>query len=136
MLSHNMRSRLRMPVLALIIAVAPFAAEAAGELKRIVLKRVDLTGVDGIEVITALIEAEPGAHLARHSHHGDEFLYVLEGGMIQVPGKDPVAMTQGQTLHFPRGMVHGGFDVVGEQVIKALTVHVVDKGKPLVVPAE
>lgn len=132
----SMWSRLRTPVLALLIAVAPFAAGAAGELKRTVLKRVDLTGVDGIEIITTLIEAGPGTHLARHSHHGDEVLYVLQGGTIQVPGKDPVAMTPGQTLHFPRGMVHGGFDVVGDSTIKGLTVHVVDKGKPLVVPAE
>lgn len=120
--------------LAIILCVP--AALAQGELKRTVLKRVDLTGVDGIEVITTLIEAEPGAGIPRHTHHGDEFLYVLEGGTIQPAGKEPVEMKAGQTIHFPRGQVHGGFTVVGDKAIKGLTVHVVDKGKPLVVPAE
>ena len=114
----------------------PLQASAEGTLKRTILKRVDLTGVDGTEVITTLIEAEPGASIPRHTHHGDEFLYVLEGGSIQVPGKDPVRMETGQVVHFPRGVVHGGFTVVGEKAIKGVTTHIVDKGKPLVVPAD
>ncbi len=119
-----------------IIVFLPLQAVAEGEVKRTVLKRVDLTGIDGLEVITTLLEASPGAAIPRHTHHGDEFLYVLEGGMIQVPGKDPVKMEAGQMLHFPRGAAHGGFTVVGDQAIKGLTTHVVDKGKPLVVPVE
>ena len=114
----------------------PVQAGADGEVKRTVLKRVDLAGADGIEVITTLIEAEPGSSILRHTHPGDEFLYVLEGGSIQVPGKDPVKMDAGQLVHFPRGVVHGGFTVVGDKAIKGLTTHIVDKGKPLVVPAD
>jgi quercetin dioxygenase-like cupin family protein len=134
--SHCTRRFACATLFGLWILFAPAAAFADGEVKRTILKRVDLTGVAGLEVITTLIEAEPGAMIPRHSHHGDEFLYVLDGGMIQVPGKDPVAMEAGQTVHFPRGTVHGGFTVVGDAAIKGVTVHVVDKGKPLVVPAE
>lgn len=122
----------------LVFAVALTAPSAFSDdrLKRTVLRQADLTGVDGIEVIVTLIEAEPGATIPLHTHHGDEFLYVLEGGMIQPKGKDPVPMRAGQTLHFPRGMVHGGFTVVGDVTLKALTTHVVEKGKPLAVPAD
>ncbi len=126
-----------------LVALLVFAAVLAGpsalsddRLKRTVLRQADLTGVDGIEVIVTLIEAEPGAGIALHTHHGDEFLYVLEGGMIQPKGKEPVPMKAGQSLHFPRGMVHGGFTVVGDKTLKVLTTHVVDKGKPLAVPAD
>lgn len=118
------------------VALSPLPALADGMMKRTELQRVDLTGVPGTEVITATIVAEPGSKIPRHSHPGDEFLYVIEGGMIQVPGKEPVEMKTGQAVHFPRGLVHGGFTVVGEKTIKAVTVHVVDKGKPLVIPAE
>ena len=118
------------------LVLAPLPSFADGKVTRTVLKRVDLTGVEGLEVITTLIEAEPGASIPRHSHHGDEFLYVLEGGTTQAPGKDPVSFEAGQTVHFPRGVVHGGFTVIGDKAIKGLTVHIVDKGKSLVVPAE
>jgi len=30
-----------------------------------------------------------------------------------------------------RDVMHGGFKVVGDRTVKLLTVHVVDKGKPL-----
>ena len=84
---------------ALLLFLNPMGL-SAGELKRTILQRVDLTGVDGIEVIVTLIEAEPGAGIPLHTHHGDEFLYVLESGMIQPKGKDPVPMKAGQSLHF------------------------------------
>lgn len=121
------------------LAAAPFGAletHALDGLKRTELRRADLTGTEGTEVITSTLEAAPGAGIPRHIHHGDEFLYVLEGGTIEVPGKAPMHLKTGDTLHFPRGLAHGGFTVVGDKPLKALTVHVVDKGKPLMVPVE
>ena len=116
-------------VVSLAAAGAVFAAEA---LKRQELRRTDLTGRPGVEVIMTRLEAAPGAFIPRHTHPGDEFLYVLAGGTVQVPGQPVVTLKSGQTLHFPRGVPHGGFRVVGSQTIKAITMHVVDKGKPLV----
>lgn len=137
MMIGAMIGSLRLSVVVLcVIVLMPVQAGADGTVKRTFLKKVDLTGADGTEVITTLVEAEPGATIPRHTHHGDEFLYVLEGGSIQVPGKDPVKMESGQVVHFPRGVVHGGFTVVGEKAIKGVTTHIVDKGKPLVVPAD
>lgn len=107
------------------------AALAQSPIKRTELSRTTLTGADGTEVVMTLLEAPPGAVLPRHIHHGDEFLYVFEGGSVQAPGKDPVALPAGAAQHFPRQVPHGGFAVVGETTIKVLTVHIVDKGKPL-----
>ncbi len=113
-------------------AMGVSALHAQEETKRIELRRADLTGAAGTEVIMARLEIPPGGLVPRHFHHGDEFLYVLDGGSFRAPGRDPVTLGAGATLHFPREVPHGGFKVVGEGPLKVLTVHVVDKGKPLV----
>lgn len=124
--------RLFAAALVAITALAATPSFAEPEMKRQVLSRADLTGKDGTEVIMTLLEAPPGAVLPRHTHHGDEFLYVLSGGKVQPPGKEPIALPTGASQHFPRDVPHGGFTVAGEDTIKVLTVHIVDKGRPLV----
>ena len=125
----------------LVIAFACFAGSAAtssaGDLiQREVLKRVDLAGSKTTEVIVTRVIIAPGGKVPRHSHHGDEFVYVTEGGTASVPGRPPIKFEAGQTIYFPRGKVHGGFTVTGSQSIKAVTTHIVDKGKPFSIPAK
>lgn len=109
---------------------------ASDLIHREVLKRVDLTGSDKTEVIVTRVIIAPGGRVPRHSHHGDEFVYVTEGGTASVPGRPPIKFEAGQTIHFPRGKVHGGFTVTGSKSIKAVTTHIVDKGKPLSILAK
>src|SRR4051795_7473896 len=45
---------------------------SAQELKRTELSRMDLTGVEGKEVVVSLLEAPPGSTSVRHFHYGDE----------------------------------------------------------------
>lgn len=130
------RCLILLPIFLVTIIFGTFEINALDGLERTELRRADLTGAEGTEVITSILEAQPGAGIPRHTHHGDEFLYVLEGGSIQVPGKPPMHLKAGETLHFPRGLAHGGFTVVGDKPLKALTVHIVDKGKPFMVPEE
>ena len=81
-------------LIAAFLAAVPFGVletHALDGLKRTELRRVDLTGTQGTEVITSILEAAPGAGIPRHTHHGDEFLYVLEGGTIEVPGQGAYA---------------------------------------------
>ena len=119
------------------VAVIISSISNADELtKRQLLKRVDLTGSGQTEVVVTRIEIAPGGKVPRHSHNGDEFVYVLKGGTASVPGGPPIRFKEGQTIHFPRGKVHGGFTVTGTTPIKAITTHIVDKGKPLLVPAQ
>ena len=51
--------------------------------------------------------------------------------MIQAPGKDPTELKTGAPIINLRDVPHAGWKVVGDKTIKLLTVHVVDKGKPL-----
>ena len=95
------------------------------------LKRADLSGAPGMEVITSITEIKKGGGIARHSHHGIETGYVLQGSMVQSPGQAPVMMQTGSAILNLRDVAHGGFTVVGDQPLKLFTVHVVDKGKPL-----
>ena len=104
-------------------------AQTAPERKE--LKRVDLDGVPGMEVITSITEYQPGDLLPAHLHHGVESLYVVQGAMIQLPGKPAAMLPTGTALTNLRDVMHGGFTIVGETSLKLLTVHVVDKGKPL-----
>jgi quercetin dioxygenase-like cupin family protein len=50
--------------------------------QRTEVQKADLTGVPGTEVIMSIVEAAPGTVFPRHIHHGDEFSYVLQGGMV------------------------------------------------------
>jgi quercetin dioxygenase-like cupin family protein len=102
---------------------------------RNVLLRTDLTGVEGKEVYVSVIEAQPGAEFPAHTHAGDEFLFVIEGAITTFVGSERGATAAGGTFHAPREQVHGGSVAPGGKA-KLLTVHVVDKGKPLATPAK
>jgi quercetin dioxygenase-like cupin family protein len=126
-------------LLAVLLALLPAGlgvVAAQDKVVRTELRRADLTGSEGTEVIMTLLKAAPGARLPRHVHHGDEFLYVIRGGAIEEAGGKVTRFEPGATLHFPRAMPHGGFVVVGEETIEVITTHIVDKGKPFAVPVE
>jgi quercetin dioxygenase-like cupin family protein len=95
------------------------------------LKRADLTTCAGMEVITSVSEIKKGESIPRHYHHGIETGYVLQGTMVQLPGQAPTMLQTGSTIMNARDVPHAGFTVVGDQPLKLLTVHIVDKGKPL-----
>lgn len=95
------------------------------------LKRVDLSGAPGMEVITSISEYKVGDKIPRHLHHGVETGYVLQGSGIQMPGKAPTRLETGAPLLNLRDVPHAGFTVIGPEPLKLLTVHIVDKDKPL-----
>ncbi len=128
---------MRLPVLAVMLgATCAFAASSADTRnpdlpQRVELKRADLSGAPGMEVITSLTELKKGDVLPRHLHHGIESAYVLQGSMVQLPGKEPTLMATGAVLQNLRDVPHAGFTVVGDTPLRILSVHVVDKDKPL-----
>ena len=99
--------------------------------QRVELKRTDLSGAPGMEVITSVAEYKPGDVVDTHFHHGVEAAYVVQGATVQVPGKDPMTLVTGGSVLNLRDVRHGGFKVVGDTSLKLYTVHVVDKGKAL-----
>lgn len=116
-------------------AVTSGGSVMAQEIKRTELSRAPVSGDDTKEIIMQLVEFPPGATSPRHFHNGEEAFYVLEGGTVQVPGKEPRVRAAGEQGINRRGVPHAGYTVVGERPIKILSVYVVDKGKPLKEPA-
>ena len=107
------------------------AADPSDSPSRTELKRVDLSGAPGMEVITSIAEYRPGQSLPRHFHHGIEAGYVLQGALVQSPGEAPKMIKTGTPILNLRDVPHGGYMIVGKRSLKIFTVHIVDKGKPL-----
>jgi quercetin dioxygenase-like cupin family protein len=114
---------------AILALSAPLMAQDIPQ--RAELKRTDLTGAPGMEVINSIVTIEPGQSVGPHFHHGVESLYVIEGTMVQYGGKEPVMMASGTSNFNLREAMHGNLKVVGPKALKIFTVHIVDKGRPL-----
>ena len=99
--------------------------------QRVEQKRADLSGASGMEVIESFTEYKKGDVVERHSHHGLEAAYVIQGTMIQPDGRDAVMQPTGTVLLNLRDAKHGGYRVVGDTPLKLFTVHIVDKGAVL-----
>lgn len=109
-------------------------AQLAGT-RRIDLQRHDLSA-PGREVIQARVEIDPGVTSSRHSHPGEEIVYVLEGVLeYQIEGKPPVTLKAGDVLFIPAGTIHAAKNV-GNGPGAELATYVVEKGKPLVTVVE
>jgi quercetin dioxygenase-like cupin family protein len=73
-----------------------------------------------------------GVTSPRHTHPGEEIIYVLEGLLeYQVEGKPPVTLRAGDVLFIPAGTIHAAKNV-GSGNAAELATYVVEKGKPLV----
>src|SRR5215831_283976 len=99
------------------------------------LKRSDLTGTS-MEVIVMTVEFQPGETIARHTHHGEEAVYVVQGATLVAADGKEIQFPTGASIVNQRDVPHGGFKIVGDKSLKMLNVFVVDKGKPLTEPAE
>ena len=116
----------------LVPHVAP--AQQPG-VRRIDLQRHDLS-IPGREAIQVHVELAPGVAFPRHSHPGEEIIYVLAGSLeYEVEGKPPVTLRAGDVLFIPAGTVHSARNV-GSDNGAELATYIVEKGKPLVVLAE
>jgi quercetin dioxygenase-like cupin family protein len=105
-------------------------AQQAGT-KRIDLQRHDLS-VPGREVVQTIVELDPGVTSSRHTHPGEEIVYVLEGAPLQyeIEGKPAVTLKPGDVLFIPARTVHAAKNV-GNRKGAELATYIVEKGKPL-----
>jgi quercetin dioxygenase-like cupin family protein len=106
-----------------------------GDIKRTDLLRNDLS-IPGREVVQVLVEFGPGVTAVRHSHPGEELVYVTEGSLeYQLDGRAPVIVRAGEVLFIPHGTPHAVKNV-GTGKATELATYIVEKGKPLLALSE
>ena len=106
-----------------------------GDIRRTNLLRNDLSAA-GREVIQVLVEFAPGVSAVRHSHPGEEFVYVTEGAIeYKLDGKPPLTVKAGEVLFIPYGTPHSAKNVGSVKAVE-LATYLVEKGKPLLVLGE
>jgi quercetin dioxygenase-like cupin family protein len=116
------------------LAVRAARPQAPG-MKRTELQRHDLSA-PGREVVQVRVEIDPGVTTPRHSHPGEETIYVLEGSFeYQIEGQAPVTVKAGDVYFVPAGAIHTAKNV-GSGNGAELSTYVVEKGKPLVAVAK
>jgi quercetin dioxygenase-like cupin family protein len=100
-------------------------------IKRTDLQRHDLS-TPGREAVQVRIDFAAGTAFGKHTHPGEEVIYVLEGMLeYQVEGKAPVTLKAGDVLFIPAGVVHAAKNV-GKGNGAELATYIVEKGKQLV----
>jgi len=114
-------------ILASITAMLVSSAHAQ-DITRDELKRADLTGKE-MDVIVTIVTVPPGSNLPKHTHPGEEAVYVLEGATLELPDGSQRQFPTGAATINSRDVPHAGFKVAGDKALKMLTVHIVDKGK-------
>ena len=87
----------------------------------------------GYQTVMGVAQIPAGVCADRHTHPGVETSYVLEGeGVLKVEGKPEQRLKAGEPLQIPANAPHSP---CATTALKILTVHVVEKGKPLASPA-
>ena len=118
---------------ALIVASGLTLHAAAAQnpgITRTDLQRHDLSA-PGREAIQVRVDFAPGASFGKHTHPGEEIIFVLEGSLeYDVAGKPPMTLKAGDVLFIPAGTIHAAKNV-GSNNAAELATYVVEKGKPL-----
>jgi quercetin dioxygenase-like cupin family protein len=98
---------------------------------RIDLQRHDLS-VPGREVVQTIVELDPGVTSSRHTHPGEEIVYVLNRAPLeyQLEGRPPVTLKPRGVLFIPAGTIHSAKNVCNRKGAE-LATYIVEKGKPL-----
>lgn len=119
----------------LACGLAPHVALAQPGIKRTDLQRNDLS-VPGRELIQTRVDIAPGVVFPRHSHPGEEIVYVIEGSLeYRLDGRPPVTLNAGDVLFIPAGAIHAVKNLSTSNGAE-LATYIVEKGKPLLVLAQ
>jgi len=126
------------PVLLATAAMAQPAAQAPAQppAKRTILQSADVAASPAQETLFGTVEIAPGSGNAFHTHNGSEIGYVAQGHIrLEIKGQPSRDLGPGESFMVPRGMVHRSV-LVGNEPAKLINTWTVDKGTPLLVPAQ
>jgi quercetin dioxygenase-like cupin family protein len=82
------------------------------------------------------VDIDPGVAFPKHTHPGEEIIYVLAGSLAyEIEGRPPMTLKAGDVLFIPAGTIHAAKNV-GNETASELATYVVEKGKPLLTLAK
>ncbi len=132
------KSLLVSSVAALSLACLAYAQQAPlqpSPIKRTPLGKVEVPG-SNYEVVFGIAELAPGPKTGRHSHPGMVLAYVAEGEFwYLIDGQPEKTYKAGDSFQVPDRAIHNE-GAVGSKPAKVMAVYIVEKGKPLVQPAQ
>ena len=122
-------------IVAAMVLVAAGVVESHALAQQVGARRTDLQrhdlSVAGREIIQTIVELDPGTTAPRHSHPGEEIIYVLEGTWeYTLEGQPPATVKAGGVLFIPAGTIHSA-RIVGAGRGRELATYIVEKDKPL-----
>lgn len=128
------RTQIAAAVFFLFVGAISAAAESQevrlGDIGRTNLMKEDLS-IPGRQVVQVRVDFPPGVSAARHSHPGEELVYVIEGELeYHLDGRVPVKLKAGDVLLIPYGTPHAVKNV-GHGNAAELATYIVEKNKPL-----
>ncbi|WP_316634054.1 cupin domain-containing protein [uncultured Flavobacterium sp.] len=119
-------------ILGIIAFLIPNQIAAQAGIKRTNLQQHDLS-IPGRETVQARIDFEPHTAFGKHSHPGEEIIYVLEGSLeYQVNDDKPVTLKAGEVLFIPAGVFHSARNNSNAKASE-LATYIVEKEKPILV---
>lgn len=132
-----MKIKRNMPAVVALIGFALTFIAGSCQQKQAGITRTDLQRHDlstpGREVIQTRIDFPAGTTFGKHSHPGEEIIYVIEGTLeYELEGQSPVKLKAGDVLYVPAGAIHAAKNV-GSGNGAELATYIVEKGKPLLV---
>jgi quercetin dioxygenase-like cupin family protein len=102
--------------------------------KRTILQRADVPGTN-LEIIYATVEIAAGFKAGRHNHPGVVMSQTVEGDFwLHIDGQAEQVVRAGESVTIPDRAIHN--EGASDKPVKLNVVYVVEKGKPLVSPAQ
>lgn len=119
-------------ILGIIAFLIPNQIAAQNGIKRTDLQKHDLS-IPGRETVQARIDFDGHTAFGKHSHPGEEIIYVLEGSLeYEIEGETPVTLKAGEVLFIPAGKIHSAKNNTNFKASE-LATYIVEKGKPVLV---
>lgn len=125
----------RIVAFVLFVSVLAMASGQAEAPKRKILNRID-TPMPMQEALMVQVELDVGAATGRHSHHGVELGLIQEGEVeMRIDGESIRKLMAGDSFAIASGKVHEARNK-GSTPARVIVTYVVEKDKPLAVPAK
>ena len=101
------------------------------------LQRAEVSDIPGREGVMYKAVIVPGGKGAKHTHPGDEFIYVLKGTLIvEADGAAPLTLKAGDSGHLPKGNPHSARNGSTTEPVEVLVFLISEAGKPLATAVE